>query len=309
MVEQIEQETVQDSETTQEEVNEATAAAEAAIEQKIAETFKDDDEDELELTTGDNEEKVADESAGSTHDTSEFTKGELEAAKFFKIDTKALGKAAKDTLKRLSDARSHIGKRESELGRQEQELTNNPDTAVEDTDTVGESQTVSEEKFAAEDFGDEYAVELNAMQQKIADLENVINAQADQDSEQFTDNFFHGLDDKIYPELGKGEVEINSSEDVARAELVDQANILLEVAERQGKELSPEKALDQALLLTYPEAKVNATKKSIRKKVSKRTNQITTPPRSAMARTASNPDGEAVIAAKIAETFGADFDD
>lgn len=304
-----EQVTVEETESTQEEPQQPTAAAEKAIEDKIKEVFKDAEEDQLEPVASEKKEKVKEESADSTQDTSDFTKGELEAAKHFKLDPKELGDSAKDTLKRLADARSEIGKRMSELGRQNQRLTTNADTAVEDTDS--ETQAVSEEqtqKFASEDFGEEYAVTLNNMQQKIFELESKITAQADKDSEQFVDNFFSGLDNDIYPELGAGEVEQGSTEDVARAELVEQANILLEAAERQDKELSPDKALEQALLLAYPEAKVNAAKKSIKKKVSRRSRQISTPPKSAMARQSENPEGEAIIAAKLKEVFGNDYE-
>ena len=300
----------QDSEVNEvnEEVsNGPTNEALEEIQSKIDSVFSEEDLDESDDSETDTEESTENSKEKSStvtakDDSKESTQSEeqvldkklLETAKYYSLDPKKLGENATEVLTKLSKARSEIGKKFSELGRLK---VDKPSEETQDTnekvsEKVSDVVNKLEVEFSEGDFG-EYAPKMNEMVKvmnslieryeplrnkldKFDEVEKYVSTQNEQELESKTDAWFKD-NSKDYPELGSSQtakLKEDSSEYANRMLIIEKATAIRHGYAATGKDITPEEAMKEALLIVSSDWKENKIKNKVRSQLRTKSGQF-----------------------------------
>lgn len=216
-----------------------------------------------------------------------YSDRELNAAKRFGFDPEALdalGDQGKALAERLAKIQTDIGRRYSRIGQTERLLRDqqiDPDPS--DDESVEESEHPDAASPAATGRP-EQGGPLGALGQEVASLrEQIDSLAADRWRRQWheaqaqTDRFFAGLDSDVYPQFGLvpwAQLPDDSGEFQRRAELVTKAGEILRGHELvHGRPMDVADALEQALAIVAPEAKVAADRRKLSDDLRRRARQ------------------------------------
>jgi len=215
-----------------------------------------------------------------------YTDRELNAARRFGIspeDLDALGDGGKELAERLAKTDSEIGRRYSKIGQAERDLRRResaddaepgdarPDGPPSD-DSAGASAPV-----AQDDRIGAMAQEMARLREQVSSLAAERQSGDRQKVEAATDRFFAELDGEIYPQFGAGpwaKLPEDSNEFGQRRELVTKAGEILRGYELvHGQAMDVAEALDQALSIVAPEARVAADRRKLSADLRRRARQ------------------------------------
>lgn len=226
----------------------------------------------------------------STEDSSEptYTPAELSAAQRFGVPEDELTPGLAE---KLAKAQSDIGRRYSQLGRKEQEARTAPAKPPEP------AFEKFEHKFDPEVYGDDVDIftkmmnRINEMSEQMTGFQKTSETAQLAESERVADSFFERLDSKTYPEFGEGrgaELDHGGPAMEARNRVWEKANQLSLGCElASGTPMDFEDALQQALCIEAPNAKVETARRDAR---NSRKRGVTRPNKSRTSRTQLSAD-------------------
>jgi len=220
-----------------------------------------------------------------------YTDRELNAARRFGVtadDLLALGAKGGELARRLAKAHSDIGRRYSRIGRTERMLreaapANPQDAADGGPATEGAPSAApagpapTPPRFDSDD-------RLHAMARELSSLREQVDAvaaearSAEQCRERaITDRFFSGLDLEVYPQFGAkrgADLPKDSPEYRRRAEVVTKANEIRRGYELvHGETMDLSEAMEEAVAIVAPDAKVAADRKRLSENLRRRARQ------------------------------------
>jgi len=136
-------------------------------------------------------------------------------------------------------------------------------------------------KFDPETYTMEDAKRLTDMADKVDRFEAYFQEQQQRQAVETIDQFFDGLDKELYPQFGNtkySSFEEDSPEWQAIDAIRQEAAIQQKVAADFGTQMSDSDALNRAILIHNPDAPTTAAKKDLKKKVKRRSKQVTARP-------------------------------
>ena len=281
--------------------SEATTDTADALEKKLQQVrgqrpMEDDADKEPEGRAADDKAgedgKAKDTDAKATGDDGAptFTDRELRAAKQFGFDAEDLAVLPADKAAALKEkfikAQSDLGRRYSKIGRAMAELHEQPVSRAVDSGKPADAAGGGDKPvFSADDYGEDGAKLLNAYDARLVKLEaqwtaqQVELARADRArSVREVDGMFAKLDPEMYP-VGKGsgaDLDSLSDEFDNRMKVLGELEII-QAGYRQvnGEDMPLAEAMEQALLICFPEAHTNKARKGLEGKIQQRRSQQT----------------------------------
>jgi len=294
------EESEEESTSVEEESTTDTESEESTSDEDQTDESEEQDQTEESEQTDETDESKADEKPG-------LTQAEIRAAihsGWSMEDIQELAQTNPDLAKKhcakALEAQNNLSKKFSELGRVQSEQKSEPKP---EPKPEPKSSSIDFTAIEKEYEGDPIVGVLKqvvAQNQKLAtDLESmrstgtgqadtkIAQAQAQEDAaiSQQIDTFFNREDVKAYKEV-YGEAKGNDWDDLTQGQIkkrwavVEQANLILLGAEKQGMDMSLEEAFERAHLLTTEGVREQAIRKEIKAKAVKRNKAITFEPTS-----------------------------